>query len=128
MAQGFQVVAVQATSLSGVWPWPVAPFSLVDPRPAGLGVLPWIPMGKFCFISLQWQVLAYPSLLALRASWSRRAAGVDIPSEHRPLAAGRPRRLIPGRIPPTPRSQISRATIQVGAGHPGRNESDIATT
>ena len=43
-----------------------------------------------CFISRKWQVLTYPSLLSLRASWSRRAAGVDIPSEHRPLARERP--------------------------------------
>ena len=48
-----------------------------------------IPFG-IGFISLKRQVLTYPSLLALRASWSRRAAGVDIPSEHRPLARERP--------------------------------------
>ena len=50
---------------------------------------PSIPFG-IGFISLKRQVMTYPSLLALRASWSRRAAGVDIPSEHRPLARERP--------------------------------------
>ena len=105
--QGLQVGAVRVTSRAcscgPLRPWPLLP----GPRPPGLGAQVLNPSGDWLrqLQAASVDISESPSTLCVLVPL---AAGVDIPSEHRPLAAvGRPRRVIPGRIPPAPRFLIS---------------------
>ena len=108
----------------GVFPGTRSPGPAVVPAPGLPGRWPWIPV---------WASSSSSSVECrhIRVSYHHVVPGPVRPPAWTsrpntgPTAHGRPRRVIPGRIPPAPRSLIPQPHHLGGASYPGRNESDI---